>query len=105
LHRRTVKGVPILAPHRSFELATESREKQRDDFRALGVRLVIIHDENGVIRFDGPPIDFPPSTTGALDEPPPNAWLRYKAHFAGSATSPYGIRQVNLLFDNGAVRI
>jgi hypothetical protein len=48
---------------------------------------------------------FREPTGGTLDEPPPNAYLRYKAHFAGRARSTYGVRQVNLLFDNGGVRV
>src|SRR5205823_1463783 len=89
--------------------------------RALGVRLVIVHDARRtdprlylVAQFDGDRVfAFQPaatltmstSTTGVLDEPQPNAYFRYKARFAGSVSSPYGVRGVNLLFDTGGVRL
>jgi hypothetical protein len=101
-HLPMVNGMSSFVPRRFLELANEPREKQLDDLRKMGVRLIIIHDEDadrvGAITFRQP-------TTGALDEPAPNAYLRYKARFAGRARSSYGVRQVNLLFDNGSVRV
>ena len=106
-HLPMVNGMSSFVPRRFFELANESREKQLDDLRAIGVRLVIVHgDDDWVYRLDrNDAIAIGRSTTGTLEEPPPNAYFRYKARFAGSATSPYGVRRVNLLFDNGGVRV
>jgi hypothetical protein len=65
-----------------------------------GVRLIIVHaddgDHVGAMTFRAP-------TTGTLDELP--QYFRYKARFTGTARSTYGVRQVNLLFDNGGVRL
>lgn len=41
---------------------------------------------------------------GMLDEPKPGAHLRGGAKFSGWAMSPYGLREVNLLFNNGRIR-
>jgi hypothetical protein len=45
------------------------------------------------------------STFGVLDQPRPNVLLKRGARFSGWAMSPWGIRQINLLLDNGALRI
>ena len=122
-HLPMVNGVSSFVPRRFFEFANESREKLLDDLHAIGVRLVIVHgapiddrrlhlvqrfDDDWVYSFDSYSngyYSYSRSTTGALDEPQQNAYFRYKARFAGSASSPYGIRRVNLLFDNGGVRM
>jgi hypothetical protein len=44
------------------------------------------------------------STFGSLDYPRPNELLRRNAFFSGWTLSPWGIREVNFLFDNGGVR-
>jgi hypothetical protein len=44
------------------------------------------------------------STFGQLDSPLPAQTLT-KAWFSGYAMSPYGVREVDLLFNNGAIRI
>jgi hypothetical protein len=45
------------------------------------------------------------TTFGWLDDPHPNELLKKDAMFSGWAMSPWGIRAVNLLFDNGTVRM
>jgi hypothetical protein len=45
------------------------------------------------------------SPFGTLDYPRANELLRGNALFSGWAFSPWGIREVNLLFDNGGVRL
>ncbi|MGZ4809797.1 MAG: hypothetical protein ACXV7D_10775 [Thermoanaerobaculia bacterium] len=45
------------------------------------------------------------STFGWLDYPHPNELLKKDAMFSGWAMSPWGIHSVNLLFDNGSVRV
>ena len=45
------------------------------------------------------------ATFGTLDYPKPGEVLGHNAMFTGFALSPYGIRQVNLLFNNGLIRI
>jgi hypothetical protein len=82
------------------------------------LRFLQRFDDDWVFRFAGGPIASADldgylrgeptryeSTFGMLEEPQPNAYMRYKAHFSGWATSPHGVRQVNLLFDNGGVRV
>ena len=44
------------------------------------------------------------SAFGSLDSPLPGQTLT-KGWFSGYAMSPYGVREVNLLFNNGAIRI
>jgi hypothetical protein len=46
---------------------------------------------------------FSEATFGVLDSPAPEARIT-KPWFEGFAFSPYGIREVNLLFNNGAIR-
>ena len=46
---------------------------------------------------------FSEATFGVLDSPAPDARIT-KPWFEGFAFSPYGIREVNLLFNNGAIR-
>lgn len=41
---------------------------------------------------------------GVMDEPMPGARLSGKTTFSGWAMSPFGIREVNLLFNNGLIR-
>lgn len=48
---------------------------------------------------------FNTSTFGVLEQPQANTLLRRNATFSGWALSPYGVRAVNLLFDNGGVRV
>lgn len=45
------------------------------------------------------------STFGALDFPPRDAVFRGKAMFSGYALSPHGVRRVDLLFNNGRIRL
>ena len=45
------------------------------------------------------------STFGALDFPPKDAVFHGEAMFSGYALSPYGIRNVDLLFNNGRIRM
>jgi hypothetical protein len=45
------------------------------------------------------------ATFGVLDYPRPDEYVRGNALFSGWALSPYGIREVNLLFEDGGVRI
>ncbi len=91
-HLPMVNGTASFVPPWFSALAEQPREKQIETLRAMGVRLIIEHDRL-----------IPQGTAGTLDETPP--YFRYKARFAGRATSPYGVRAVNLLFDNGAVRV
>ena len=52
-----------------------------------------------------PPPFAPNGTTfGILDSPLPGQTLT-KGWFSGYAMSPYGVREVNLLFNNGAIRV
>ena len=44
------------------------------------------------------------STFGSIDFPRPDELLRRNTLFSGWAMSPWGIREVNFLFDNGGVR-
>ena len=44
-------------------------------------------------------------TFGILDDPPPGADLPGKAWFSGWALSPYGIRKVEILVNNGGIRL
>jgi hypothetical protein len=61
-----------------------------------------------VARGDAPP-PLPPgfngATFGLLQFPQTGETLKKAAFFSGFALSPYGIRRVDLLFDNGAHRI
>ena len=128
-HLQTVNGISSFMPPRAFELADKWADPARrnellEDLHTLGVRLVIVHgdtswmrdsrlalvqrfDDDSVFQFDAAPneLTIHESTSGALDEPQPDAYFRYKARFGGRATSPFGVRQVNLLFDNGGVRV
>ena len=101
-HLPMVNGISSFDAPRFVALASEPHEKLMDDLRALGVRLIIEHDGDtdrvGSMTFRAP-------TSGTLDEPQPNGYFRYKARFAGTARSIYGVRGVNLLFDNGGVRV
>jgi hypothetical protein len=47
---------------------------------------------------------FSDAAFGVLDEPVPNARVQGMTTFSGWALSPYGVREVNLLFNNGLVR-
>jgi hypothetical protein len=99
-HLPMVNGVSSFDAPRFVALAGEPRDQQLDDLRRMGVRVIIVHeadgDHVGSLTFRAP-------TSGTLDELPP--YFRYKARFAGTARSDYGVRGVNLLFDNGGVRI
>jgi hypothetical protein len=47
---------------------------------------------------------FSDTAFGYLDQPLPGARVQGRVTFSGWAMSPYGIREVNLLFNNGLVR-
>ncbi len=98
--------------------------------RAWLARAIQRHDVGFVRRFDaglfgdwlfamgGPPqrspeleamlrgdATFSESTLGTLDYPRPGETLTNRAFISGFALSPYGIREVNLLVNNGAIRL
>jgi hypothetical protein len=66
------------------------------------VRAPALHREDLAAFLRGEPT-FSEATFGHLDSPAPDARVT-KPWFEGFAFSPYGIREVNLLFNNGAIR-
>lgn len=55
--------------------------------------------------FLGGKFTYSDATIGVLDYPRSGERLRGPAQFSGWALSPLGVREVNLLFDNGGVRV
>jgi hypothetical protein len=71
-------------------------------FAMTPARAPALHRDDLEAFLRGEPT-FSETTFGVLDSPPPEARLT-KPWFEGFVFSPYGIREVNLLFNNGAIR-
>lgn len=69
---------------------------------SIGIRGPVTPELAAMLR--GEPV-YSETTFGVLDRPLPEETLREGAVASGFAFSPYGIRAVNLLVNNGAVRL
>jgi hypothetical protein len=109
-HKNLVNGVSgAITPEfaRLAELSRSSPDELTRELYRIGCDVVIRHTPNGdeVIRLTnrGPRPELrDPVTRGDFNRPP---HLRGKAFFTGVASSPYGIRGVELLFEDGSVRV
>ncbi len=108
-HKNLVNGVSGAVPPefaRLSELSKSSPDEYIKELRRIGCDLLIVHGSNGDQVFTltnrGPRAEARGLTSGYFNRPPR---LSGKAFFSVFAASPYGIREVDLLFEDGSVRV
>lgn len=108
-HKNIVNGVSGAVPPefaRLSELSKTSRQAFVKELRRIGCDLLIEHGPGGdqVSRVTGQTLlPMARVLTGGYFNRPPR--LRGKAFFSALASSPYGIREAGLLFEDGSVRV